>query len=172
MHVFSLNGFFFLVMAELSQHGNTLKASKNDLTNVCTSFHNKLRYTVPVGFLSDTVSTVSPEHFSFFSGPFNPASALFCLSLCVPFLLSSSRPGRRSDTVAASKCVELFSICAEKRAHGAVMILRRHGGSRLTSPASWLQIFIVSNAHWLKGQGCERDAFYWEQRSTADQPED
>lgn len=48
------------------------------------------------------------------------------------------------EVIAASECIELFGNRTEERAHGAVMILMRRGGSRLTSPAGGLQTFIIS----------------------------
>lgn len=116
----------------------------------------------------DTLSLF--ESHSRFCDPSSHFSFYFSLLALFPLCVSSLPPPtphpvhQSGEVIAASECIELFGNRTEERAHGAVMILMRRGGSRLTSPAGGLQTFIISTLVGGGEGGREGD--------TAGEPED
>lgn len=95
----SLSGFFYLVKSGLPQ-----KPPENDLTDISTSIHhNKLRYTVTVGFLSNAVTSAIQVVISASISAF-----LTQFPLCVSSLHSPHPVHQPGEVIAASECIELF----------------------------------------------------------------
>lgn len=98
------------------------------------------------------------SHFAFIVALLTLVSALvfFFVSGSASTSCFHPRPWvRAGEVIVDSECIELYGNRAEKRARSVVMILMRHGGSRLTSPNGGLQTFIIPNTRWLKGWGWE-----------------
>lgn len=180
---FPLSGFFHLVLSVLSHptmgltNGDTSKASSkwHDFPPHFTTTNYDTGALSPSAFVV-AVGSVIPEDILLYWSPFNLVSARRFVSVPASTSCSHPRPWvSAGEVIVASEWIELYGNCAEKRAHGGVVILMRRGGSGPTSPTGGLQTFIIPNTRWVEGvrvRERERTALCWELRNTAGESED